>query len=188
MRKTDIAAVTLALAVGYLVAGTLTARADDTNGPRIQVLDECLPGDEGWNPTGGCTLRRTEGDVSFAEFGMLVTAPTLPTNTTPAGLALVGHPAWRNEPSHITVKEGKELLIVNNGGRGHTFTKVTRFGGGFVTQLNVGQAPAPGCEPQNAIPLPPGGRQTIGSDVLTPGLNRFQCCIHPWMRATVRVE
>jgi plastocyanin len=186
MRKSNVAAVTLALAVGYLVAGTFTALADDRTGGIIRVLDDCLPGDAGWNPTGGCTLNPTQGDVPFGEFLSELTAPTLATNTTPAGVALVGHPSWRNDPSHMTIKAGKTIQVVNDGGRGHTFTKVERFGGGVVGFLNVGQAFAPGCE--NLADLPPGGHQTIGDDVLKPGLNRFQCCIHPWMRATIRVE
>ena len=186
MRKSNIAAVTLALAVGYFVAGTFTAIADDGNGPVVRVLDDCLPGDPGWNPTGGCTLNPTQGDVPFAEFGALLTAPTLATNVSPAGVTLIGHPSWRNEPSHMTVQQGKELHVVNDGGRGHTFTEVANFGGGFVGQLNIGLRPAPECTPATTVPLPPGGRQSI--DGLAPGLHKFMCCIHPWMRATVRVE
>ena len=187
MRIANIAAVTLALAVGYFVAGTFTALADDGNGPVVRVLDDCLPGDPGWNPTGGCTLNATEGDVPFAEFGALLTAPTLPTNVSPGGVTLIGHPSWRMEPSHITVKQGKEVFAVNDGGRGHTFTEVDNFGGGFIGGLNVGLVPAAKCLPPPAT-LPPGGRDTIDTAGLAPGLHKFQCCIHPWMRATIRVE
>jgi hypothetical protein len=34
--------------------------------------------------------------------------------------------------------------------------------------------------------LPPGA--TIRVEGLAQGLHKFQCCIHPWMRATVRVQ
>ncbi len=36
--------------------------------------------------------------------------------------------------------------------------------------------------------VPPStGSLTAGGSVLTPGTHLFQCCIHPWMRATVTV-
>jgi hypothetical protein len=43
---------------------------------------------------------------------------------------------------------------------------------------------APECA--QAAPLNPGA--TIVLTANGPGLHKFQCCIHPWMRATVRVE
>jgi hypothetical protein len=42
---------------------------------KISILDNCLPGDPGWDPTGGCTLKAKEGDVSFVEFGALLVSP-----------------------------------------------------------------------------------------------------------------
>jgi plastocyanin len=151
----------------------------------VEVLDTCLPGDTGWNPTGGCALDPEDGDVSFAEFGSLLSTPTMATNTSPAGRALVGHPAWRNEPSHMVIKEGKTVHIENNGGRVHTFTEVKNFGGGYVGGLNFNQVLAENCSPSVAH-LDPGAETKIRN--LEPGLHLFQCCIHPWMRATIRVE
>jgi plastocyanin len=183
MRAARIAAVFFALLAGYWTVGSLSARAQvKGNDNRIAVLDECLPGDPGWNPTGGCTLAPNQGDVPAAEFFALLTSPL----TVPAGGALVGHPAWRNEPSHITAAEGKAVHVKNEGGRGHTFTEVADFGGGFVPILNIGLTPAPECTPQSTIPLAGGDSQELTG--LAPGLHKFQCCIHPWMRATIRVE
>jgi hypothetical protein len=34
--------------------------------------------------------------------------------------------------------------------------------------------------------LPPGEKERISG--LAPGLHKFQCCIHPWMHAAVRVN
>lgn len=182
-RLIQMGVAAVVVGVGVVALGNYIALADDErNNNRIQVLDECLPGDPGWNPTGGCTLKEHQGDVSFAEFGMLLTSPL----TIPPTGALVGHPAWRNEPSHLSVREGKTVRVTNKGGRGHTFTKVENFGGGFVAQLNIGLTQAPECSPATTIPLPPGA--TVAFKNLSPGLHKFECCIHPWMRATIRVH
>jgi plastocyanin len=183
MRAVRVAVAVLALLAGYWAAGTFSITAQvNGNDNRISVMDDCLPGDPGWNPTGGCTLFPHQGDVPFAEFGALLVSPL----TNPPNGALVGHPSWRNEPSHLTVSEGKTVRVTNDGGRGHTFTEVEHFGGGFVAQLNIGLTAAPECAPAATIPLPGGATQQLTN--LEPGLHKFQCCIHPWMRATIRVE
>lgn len=148
----------------------------------ISILDRCDPKDPGWAPTGGCLLK--EGDVSVAEFTALLTSPLGPAGT------LFGHPAWRNSPSHIVAeKHGTtaSINVRNAGGRGHTFTEVANFGGGFVPALNGAITAAPECV-QTPAPqvLAPGQRAQVTG--LAPGLHKFQCCIHPWMRATVRVK
>jgi plastocyanin len=145
------------------------------------MLDDCDPTDPAWLPTGGCLLR--EGDVTSAEFFALLRSPLAAINDTPF---LVGHPSWRNEPLHQTMSAGRTLQVRNQGGRGHTFTKVADFGGGFVPVLNVGLTPAPECTPATTVVVEPGAIERV--DGLEPGLHRFQCCIHPWMRATVRVD
>ncbi len=46
---------------------------------------------------------------------------------------------------------------------------------------------APECENPAALTFVPyGGSQTLTG--LEPGLYKFQCCIHPWMRGAVRVN
>jgi hypothetical protein len=55
-----------------------------------------------------------------------------------------------------------------------------------VPPLNIGMMPAPECTPNTTTPLSSGATQEL--DGLAPGLHKFQCCIHPWMRATIRVE
>jgi plastocyanin len=126
-------------------------------------------------------LKRHQGDVSAGEFFALVTSPL--------AAATVGHPSWRNEPSHVTLRPGQSARVTNRGGRGHTFTEVADFGGGFIPPLNVGLTQAPECNPGGATPpVPLGPGQTIQVAGLAPGLHKFQCCIHPWMRATVRAD
>jgi hypothetical protein len=63
---------------------------------------------------------------------------------------------------------------------------VAEFGGGFVPvpALNMGLTFAPECA--SATVLAPGDKvELLG---LSAGDHRFQCCIHPWMRALIKVE
>src|SRR4029453_11967083 len=96
----------LTLLVAFWGIGHFVAIAQvGGNDNNIAVVDDCLPGDPGWNPTGGCTLKPQQGDVPAAEFNALLTSPlTIP----PYGF-LIGHPSWRNEPSHLTTRAGKTV-------------------------------------------------------------------------------
>ena len=57
--------------------------------------------------------------------------------------------------------------------------------------LNGGVDPAPECG-ADFVPAP--GVEPIGVgktqklELDGPGLHEFQCCIHPWMRALVKVQ
>ena len=182
MNRTGIATALALLAAVWLV-GRLPVEAQvNGNDNNIAVMDTCDPGDDAWDATGGCSQKQQRGDVTNAEFGMLLRSPL----TIPANGALIGHPAWRNEPSHVTANAGRTVRVVNRGGRGHTFTEVANYGGGFIPVLNVGLTAAPECLNQAGIvPLDPGDTQQLN---LASGLHKFQCCIHPWMRATIRVQ
>ena len=96
-----------------------------------------------------------------------------------------GHNAWRNSRTHLVLRDGQELTLVNTGGEFHTFTEVANFGTGLVPTLNA--ALPPGTPP--AVPsgdfngLGPGDTLTVGQ--LAPGTHLFECLIHPWMRTTV---
>jgi len=103
--------------------------------------------------------------------------------------------AWRFVPSQVKVGDETKLHLQNLGGETHTFTEVTAFGGGFLPFLNgvggptgtVPLVPAPAClAPTATTTVGPGG--TIVINQLSPGVHKFQCCIHPWMRAVVDVE
>jgi hypothetical protein len=158
---TRIAAICACLAI----PGALAARID--------MVDYCDPTDPAWNPTGGCLLE--EGDVTFAEFNALASSVL--------SASVVGHPAWRMEPSYADFDAGEKLRVRNKGGRVHSFTEVAQFGGGVIPGLNIGLTFAPECA--SLVRVPPG--QSIELQ-LAPGLHLFQCCIHPWMRAAVRVD
>jgi plastocyanin len=153
----------------------------DSDGPGgrrfIAIRDDCDPRDvAGWAPTGGCALKR--GNVTFAEFAKELDSPL--------ALAVVGHQAWRNDPSYLVIETGKTVRVRNEGGRVHTFTKVAAFGGGKVPNpaLNEGLVTAPECP--GSIDIAPGGSTRLSN--LSSGDHRFQCCIHPWMRALITVK
>jgi hypothetical protein len=169
--------------------GRPTELAADLEGAQIALVDNCDPADPNWAPV-GC-LQDT-GDVTAEEFDLFLRSPLYDNDGNPlstAGQFLVGHPSWRNDPSHTVIKDGKQLHVTNEGGRPHTFTKVAEFGGGRVPPLRVGTQMAPEC----ALPagqtdpylVAPGARLKLTTS--GEGIMRFQCCLHPWMRATVRV-
>ena len=149
---------------------------DVSENGKIAIRDDCDPSDPGWAPSGGCALKG--GDVSFAEFGAELSSPF--------SLAVVGHQAWRNDPSYLEISTGKNVRIRNEGGRTHTFTEVAQFGGGKIPSpaLNKGLITAPECP--GSVDIPPGASTDITS--LVAGNHKFQCCIHPWMRAMIKVD
>ena len=167
------------LAIGLIVGLAITAGSADGR-LKIAVLDECDPDDaEAWAPTGGCTLE--DGDVSFAEFQAM--------RFSPLALSIIGHMAWRTDPTYLRVEPGRTVRVTNDGGRGHTFTEVAQFGGGVVPPLNQGLTGAPECLNAGNVAsttLDPGDSLEVTN--LPIGDHRFQCCIHPWMRTQVKVE
>jgi len=96
---------------------------------------------------------------------------------------------WRFAPSNVTMKVGEVLLATNRGGEVHTFTEVEEFGGGVVDQLNQ-LAGLTDVAPECAA-LAGGGRIAPGASSSEEedeaGVEKYQCCIHPWMRAEVRI-
>ena len=186
MRKLGIP---LAL-VGALAMITTVAAANDEE--EIAVLDDCNPATFNALPPLGPGLGTIckvtfGGDVTFAEF-----LSVLP----------FGHPAWRNEPSYIKIEPGAAVTVTNEGGERHTFTEVAKFGGGFIPLLN---------DPTNSLSVVPECGSVVGSSAvpnpalvfLSPGASLtvtglsanapshshlFQCCIHPWMRAAIKVK
>jgi hypothetical protein len=178
MRKSVIVAFVL-MGVCATRAGVAIAdeKADKKGEKKAEVAirDDCDPTDPAWAPTGGCTL--PGGVVSFAEFNQLLFSPN--SEGSP-----VGHPAWRMDPTYFRMESDGTVRVRNAGGRGHTFTEVANFGGGFVPPLNGNLLVAPECAAVSADPpLAPGARMDVTG--LTEGNHLFQCCIHPWMRIEI---
>ena len=97
--------------------------------------------------------------------------------------------AWHFAPAHVTMKVGELLVATNRGGETHTFTEVDEFGGGFVDQLNrlTGLTEvAPECAAlAGRGMIAPGDSSSEEEE--DAGVEKYQCCIHPWMRAEVRI-
>jgi hypothetical protein len=165
------------LAVTFAAVLAVVASAD--SGKKFEITDDCAPNAD-WGP-GGCL--RESGEVTRAEFA------AANANLYP------GHPAWRIVPPYATDQTQDDIRVTNTGGRGHTFTEVQRFGGGFVAVLNPpGALLAPECALANPLrPAPAAEATTLapGAELrvegLQPGTHNFQCCIHPWMRTTVKI-
>jgi hypothetical protein len=175
MRKSVVVAILVGAWLGFAAVATAGDVKDVKKG-KVVVYDDCDPTDESWDETGGCTL--DGGKVTEAEFSLLLFSP-LGDGT------VIGHPAWRMEPSYLRLKPDGRLIAENEGGRTHTFTEVASFGGGFVPPLNGPLlVMAPECA--TATPIQPGEEQEF--EDLAPGNHLFQCCIHPWMRFLVKVN
>jgi plastocyanin len=139
---------------------------------RIEMLDACDPASfDAVLGAGSCTRA---GGLAFSSFIDQV------TRKGEAG-------AWRFAPGNVEARVGQMLLAINRGGETHIFTEVEAFGGGIVpvlNQLSGNTNVAPECQalaPSDFIP--PGG--TYSDEVEETGTELYQCCIHPWMRATV---
>jgi plastocyanin len=182
--------VTLAVFVLAMAMWTISTalqaqvRGNDAN---VTMMDDCSTTDAGYDAFGGCPegapfpgFKSYKGDVSAPEFFALLFSPL----TAPGHV--IGHPSWRNEPSYISIRSGQTLRVTNRGGRSHSFTAVQHYGGGFVPPLNGTMTPAPECNPGEVEVLHHGEAQRL--EGLAPGLHKFQCCIHPWMRGSVRVN
>src|SRR5262245_56028512 len=179
MRKVRMLTYGLTALLCVWTIGTTVARAQEAG---VVLFDNCDPKTF---PPGLCVVGFA-GDTTFAEFLALLFSPLSPT--------IIGHPAWRMEPSYFNVEAGESLRVTNHGGEGHTFTEVAAFGGGSIPVLNGVHGPA-GTIPLTAAPecpleappavLSPGDSVNIK---LSPGAHNFMCCIHPWMRAVVDVE
>jgi len=105
---------------------------------------------------------------------------------------------WEYGGGDIRVSSGQTFQVDNRGGEVHTFTLVDQFGGGRVPVLNTASGNtmvAPECVAgANATNVDIASGQgitvTTGSAgaITRKGTFKVQCCIHPWMRATVSIQ
>lgn len=193
MRAASLSVILLALALGTWTAVGSIVGAQVRNDPNVVMLDNCSPADPSYDAFGGCPEGAGAGPGSASYTGNVPVDEFFGLLFSPLAQAghVIGHPSWRNEPSYLTVRSGQTVRVTNRGGRAHTFTEVADFGGGFVPLLNGTMTPAPECgadfEPDPSVEFVARGESqdlTVGG----PGLHKFQCCIHPWMRGAIRVE
>lgn len=184
MRSPTPRALIATAALGLALAGGLPAATADEGGRTIALQDRCDP------VTFNAALQNPhacepthDGRVTFAELGAALAAD--PAEILQERNAL----GWRFHSSDTSIKAGQDLLVVNTGGEGHTFTRVSKFGGGCIPPLNAafGLAPDPRCPAILATTLLPGTSMHVSG--LSAGRTYlFECMIHPWMRTTVRVR
>jgi hypothetical protein len=153
----------------------------ESNGhTEIHTEDDCDP------VTFGALCRPGfNGNTTLAEFGAELDA----THTVRA---------WEYGGGDIRVNAGQSFRVDNRGGEVHTFSVVANFGGGRVPPLNTrsgNPVVAPECVAgANAtnvdIASNAGITVTTGANgaMKTRGTFMVQCCIHPWMRATVTIR
>ena len=162
---------------GLLVCGLLAAPA--ASAPAVKVRDACDPAS--FNAVLGAGACIDGGNVTFDAFIDRL-------------IGSGAHPLWRFTPGRSTVPAGQTIPVSNVGGEFHTFSRTVEFGGGFVEELNelLGlDEIADGCTQPPGVTnlfLAAGDTGTISTDALGSGTHRFICCIHPWMRATYRVQ
>ena len=138
----------------------------------VTLFDACDP--QTFNAALGAGACSRQGGIRFEDFVEQL------TRHHSAG-------AWHFAPSEVTMQVGELLMASNRGGETHTFTEVEEFGGGIVPFINnlVGLTTvAPEC--RQAVMLPPGTSSSETAD--EAGVEKYQCCIHPWMRAEVRIK
>ena len=144
----------------------------------IQLLDQCDPATFNAALGPGTCINRT--------FGM-------PFDQFTAELAQTGVvAAWRIDPAQLEVEDGTTITVVNLGGETHTFTEVEEFGGGVVPALNQAAGTpivAPECLALVNTSYIAAGRSVLHTfEEDEEGDEKYQCCIHPWMRQTVHVD
>jgi len=180
-------ALSLTILVAFAAAYTATVHARDVR--IVQLRDDCDQAtfDAAVAP-GTCV---GDGDTLFADFLAEFDAQGSVDE-------------WRFNPDNSEADRGVQAL--NRGGETHTFTEVAHFGGGFIPRLNGGATPLTECARRdangNTIPGPGGtlvpaaaaiaslvpAGETGPTKVLAKGTHRFQCCIHPWMQSTIKIE
>ena len=154
-----------------------TLRADRSSHDHtkmVRLMDECDPGS--FNAAIGAGTCVRNGGMKFDQFVSVLTR-------------LQSVPAWKFAPDNVNIRVGDILAATNTGGEGHTFTEVEEFGGGVVDFLNaLSGTPkkAPECVALGLSDLvAPGATKSEVTD--EAGDEKYQCCIHPWMRAVVHI-
>ena len=146
-----------------------------TNGS-VSIQDQCDPAT--FNAALGAGTCTRQGTVTFAAFNAELTA----TRSVAA---------WRFVPTSLAISLGGVITATNQGGEVHTFTEVEQFGGGIVPALNAASGNpnvAPEClRLQASDRIGPGGSFRTDAET-SRGTERYQCCIHPWMRTVVTVR
>ncbi len=165
----------LAAPLALTFCGDNNSNVTPTLNASVSALDQC--DSASFNAGIGAGTCTRAGSVTLSQFNAELAA-----NHSVA--------AWQFAPSALTLSVGGSITATNNGGEVHTFTRVAQFGGGVVPALNTASGnpvEAPECANISAADqLAPGATMQTPA-ATTAGTTLYQCCIHPWMRATVTV-
>ncbi len=162
-----------ALSIALLVA--CNDSSSPLQNPRVSMQDNCEP--TSFNAALGAGACAGAGTMTLSQFNAELTA----THQVAA---------WRFVPAALTMKVGQSIAAMNMGGEQHTFTEVADFGGGVVPSLNNASGnpvEAPECKTLGATDFVASGQTFTADAATTVGTEKYQCCIHPWMRAVVTV-
>lgn len=161
--------------LGAVIIGCGKDTVSPTADARVSVQDQCDPAS--FNAALGSGTCTKQGAMTLTQFNSELNATQQVA-------------AWRFVPSAFTIKVGQSISATNDGGEKHTFTEVKAFGGGIIPALNSASGntqEAPECGQLSATDMIAAG-STFRADAATDvGTELYQCCIHPWMRATVTV-
>lgn len=149
------------------VAVTVAADSPTT----VQIRDDCDP--TTFNAAVGAGTCVGGGGTTFDAFIAEVSATQAAEK-------------WRFNPDRMS--EPRDIVAHNRGGETHSFTKVAKFGGGVVDVLNTLSGNTE-LAPECFQPSVGGTFVGPGQDLNVAGVkggDQYQCCIHPWMRTTVR--
>lgn len=166
----------VALAVlAFAAAGCSDSNSPTTGDARVSAEDQCDP--TSFNAALGSGTCVKQGTVTLTAF-----------NNELSSTHQVA--AWQFVPSNLNIRVGQAITVTNTGGEKHTFTQVANFGGGIVPQLNTASGnptEAPECAALTANAMIASGATFRTGAAMDDGVEHYQCCIHPWMRATVTV-
>lgn len=174
-------ATAMALGTVLVTAPTATAGGGDTQ--RVRMDDDCEP--TSFNAAIGPGTCVGDGDTTFDDFLAQLAENGMEANKSADD--------WRFQPERFHIDVGDRLKVVNVGGEFHTFTKVKRFGGGCIDELNAVLRvddvvkeclKFPGIAEATGVPA--GGTRYVHG--LKAGTHRFECLIHPWMQSVVTVR
>jgi plastocyanin len=166
-------------AMALVIAGVVFAAPASARDVTVDIRDDCEPVSFNLNVHPGACVGN--GDTTFDEFVAELTATRQAEK-------------WAFKAHGGSVRAGTPIVVQNEGGEQHTFTRVAQFGPGIVPFLNllvfgVEGPPLPEflppslIDPGQTVSLPTGPGTSLPA-----GTYRFQCAIHPWMRTTIVVR
>ena len=169
---------TIAIGLAASISGVAATLTAEESAQVVQVRDDCDPATFNAGLPDGPGLGHIcdgDGGTTFGEF----IAELIATKRAEK---------WRFNPDRMS--EPANIVAHNRGGEAHTFTKVAEFGGGQVDVLNV-LSGNPHVAPECVLPSVGATFLKPGQDLKVDGVSggdKYQCCIHPWMRTTVRAR